>query len=77
MQRQVIFMTVCKISISKKIKTFRASHAMSQGTFGALMGVSAQAVSKWEKDLCYPDITVLPDLAALIGCSIADFFEPG
>lgn len=68
-------MTVCRITISDKILTFRKQHAMSQGAFGRLFGVSAQAVSKWEKDLCYPDITMLPHLAATVGCSIEDFFS--
>ena len=47
---------------------------MSQSAFGQLLGVSAQAVSKWEKELCYPDITLLPSLASIVGCTIADFF---
>ncbi len=67
-------MIVCKISIAEKIKTYRTHHSLSQSSFGRLMGVSAQAVSKWEKNLCYPDITVLPALAAIVGCSIEDFF---
>lgn len=39
------------------------------------MGVSPQAVYKWEKEICYPDITFLPTLASLIGCTVGDFFE--
>ncbi|MBQ7336959.1 MAG: helix-turn-helix transcriptional regulator [Clostridia bacterium] len=68
-------MSVCKLTISEKIKDYRAQNRLSQGAFGQRVGVSAQAVSKWEKELCYPDITILPSLAALIGCSIGDFFD--
>ena len=64
----------CKPSISEKIRNFRAKESMSQSAFGQLLGVSAQAVSKWEKELCYPDITMLPCLASIVGCSIEDFF---
>ena len=63
-----------KISISEKIKDYRRKNYLSQEAFGRLVGVSAQAVSKWEKEICYPDITVLPDLADIIGCQIDDFF---
>ena len=64
-----------KISISEKIKEYRRQNELSQEAFGALLGVSAQAVCKWERDLCYPDITVLPSLARLLGCRIDDFFD--
>ncbi len=69
-----ITVILCKIEISDKIKAYRAEHALSQSDFGKLLGVSAQAVCKWEKDLCYPDITLLPHLALLFGCLIDDFF---
>lgn len=64
-----------KISISERIKAYREEKGMSQAELGRLMGVSAQAVYKWERGLCYPDITVLPYLARLVGCSVDDFFE--
>ena len=63
-----------KIAISEKIKEYRAQHALTQAEFGQLLGVSAQAISKWERCECYPDITTLPDLAALLSCSVNDFF---
>lgn len=68
-------MTVCKISISEKIKIYRTENNITQSEFGRLMGVSPQAVYKWEKEICYPDITFLPTLASLIGCTVGDFFE--
>ena len=67
--------TICKISISEKIKEYRHANNISQSEFGRLLGVSPQAVCKWEKEICYPDITFLPSLAGVIGCMIDDFFE--
>ncbi|MBR6680277.1 MAG: helix-turn-helix domain-containing protein [Clostridia bacterium] len=63
------------ISISEKIKEYRYRNRLTQEDFGKLLGVSAQAISKWERKECYPDITLLPDVAELLSCSVNDFFE--
>ncbi len=64
-----------KITIADKIKAYRSENNITQKAFGALLGLSPQAVSKWERSECYPDITILPDLAELFGCSVNDFFD--
>ena len=58
------------IRISACIREYRRERGMSQTAFGELLGVSAQAVSKWERDLCCPDITLLPALSSILGISI-------
>ena len=63
-----------KIIISEKIKNYRKMHRLSQEEFGELLSVSAQAVSKWERDICYPDIALLPEIAKILSCSESDFF---
>ena len=63
-----------QIVIADKIKTYRRTHGLTQADFAQLLGVSPQAISKWERCECYPDITMLPDLAALLSCSVNDFF---
>ena len=63
------------ISISKKIKEYRNKNKLTQKEFGELIGVSAQAVCKWEQNVCYPDIFFLPQLARILECSTNDFFE--
>ena len=52
------------------IRAYRREHAMSQTAFGELLGVTAQTVSKWEKELCCPDITLLLELARLLEVSV-------
>ena len=64
-----------KIIISQKIKNYRRNNNLTQEDFGKLLGVSAQAISKWERQECYPDITFLPDLAELLSCNVNDFFN--
>lgn len=56
-----------KIKIAELIKVYRKDHSLSQGEFGALLGVSAFAVSKWEREICYPDIFLLTDISDLLG----------
>ena len=59
-----------KIRIGEYILNYRKQHGITQGEFGELLGVSTQAVSKWERELCYPDIFLLLDISNLIGVSI-------
>ena len=65
-----------RITIAQRIKAYRQEKGLTQSAFGRRGGVSAQAVSKWEKGLCYPDIFWLPQLAQELGCRIDDFFAP-
>ena len=59
-----------KIRIGEYILNYRKQHGLTQSEFGDLLGVSAQAISKWERELCYPDIFLLPDISDLISISI-------
>ena len=59
-----------KIRIGEFILKYRKEHRLTQGEFGELLGVSSQAVSKWEREICYPDIFLLPVISDLLGISI-------
>lgn len=58
------------LRISASIRAYRRENALSQTAFGEFFGVTAQAVSKWERELSCPDITLLPELAKLLGVSV-------
>lgn len=64
-----------QITIAQKIKEYREQNDLSQRDFAKLIGVSTQAVYKWEKQICYPDIMLLSHLARILGCGTDDFFE--
>ena len=67
-------MTTKRIIVSQKIKTFRYENRLTQEQFATSLGLSPQAISKWEREECYPDITFLPILAETLGCTVDDFF---
>ena len=62
--------TVNTLRISASIRSYRQERSMNQTSFGELFGVSAQAVSKWEREISCPDITLLPEIARVLGVSI-------
>ena len=59
------------LRISSTIRAYRRANALNQTAFGELFGVTPQAVSKWERELSCPDITLLPALARILGVSVA------
>lgn len=63
------------MNIGKKIKDFRLAKGITQEILAQEMGVTAQAVSRWENGAAMPDITLLPALSVYFGVHIDDFFE--
>ena len=57
-----------------RIKSLRLSRSMTQEQLAQKLGVTAQAVSKWEKGTNMPDIQMLPDLSVIFGVTIDDLF---
>ena len=62
------------MEIGNKIKSLRLHRGVTQETLAEALGVTAQAVSKWERDAGTPDITLLPALSAYFGVSIDELF---
>lgn len=54
-------------TMGKRIAVCRKRMGMTQDALAEQLGVTAQAVSKWENDQSCPDITMLPKLAKLFG----------
>lgn len=52
------------------IRQKRLEKGLTQEQVANLLGVSTPAVNKWEKDVSYPDITLLPPLARLLGTDL-------
>lgn len=63
------------MDIGKKIKSFRIAKSVTQEALAQELGVTAQAVSRWENGAAMPDIALLPALSVYFGVRIDDFFE--
>ena len=59
-----------KLNIGENIRRMRASKGVTQEKLAEALGVSCQSVSRWELNICYPDMELLPTLANYFGISI-------
>lgn len=57
-------------TLGRRIARLRLEHGMTQERLARELGVTAQAVSKWENDLSAPDIMSLPRLARTLGVTV-------
>ena len=62
-------------TIGKKLYNLRKQSGFTQDYVAEKLGVSAQAVSKWENDIACPDIMTLPNIANLYGITVDELFE--
>lgn len=67
-----------EINIARTIINKRKEKGLTQDELASYIGVSKAAVSKWEIGQSYPDITILPQLAAFFNISIDELmgYEP-
>ena len=63
-----------EISMGARIARHRKEKGLTQEALAGLLGVTNQAVSKWEGDICCPDIQLLPPLADALGLSLDALF---
>ncbi len=57
-------------TLGTRISEHRKKHNLTQEEFSLLLGVTPQAVSKWENDASCPDIMLLPEIAKILEVSI-------
>ena len=57
-------------TLGTRISQYRKQRNFTQSEFAELLGVTPQAVSKWENDISCPDIMLLPKISQLLGVSI-------
>lgn len=61
--------------IGEKIKELRKAKGISQEALAKAVGVTFQAVSKWETNVTAPDVSLIPSIASYFGVSIDELFD--
>ena len=57
------------------ISALRKERGLTQLELAQQMGVTDKAVSKWERNLSFPDVASLPKLAEVLGTSVDELLE--
>lgn len=63
------------MNIGNKIRELRKQRGITQEQLAESIGISFQAVSKWENNIVLPDITLVPVLASYFGVSMDELFD--
>ncbi|MBR4278605.1 MAG: helix-turn-helix transcriptional regulator [Clostridia bacterium] len=63
------------MNIGHKIKELRKQRGITQEQLANSIGISFQAVSKWENNIALPDISLAPMLASYFGVTMDELFE--
>ena len=59
----------------RRIADLRRQSGLTQREIATTVGVSTQAVSKWERGLSCPDMMLLDEIANALGVGIIDLFQ--
>ena len=63
------------LKVGKAIKTLRVGAGLTQHRLADLMGVTDQAVSKWERGLSVPDVSIVTKLSVLLNVDVDNLLE--
>lgn len=60
------------VSIGSLISSRRKEKNMTQNDLALKLNVTDKAVSKWERDICFPDVALLPEIAEILDLNLED-----
>ena len=63
-----------ELQIGNRIRELRKASGMTQEQLAEQIGISLQAVSKWENNIALPDISLVPALARIFGVTTDELF---
>lgn len=66
---------MAKNSIGQFIAALRKANGMTQRNVADRLNVSNKAVSRWERDECAPDLSVIPALAEMFGVTCDELLK--
>ena len=59
------------------LKKFREKAGVSQSQLATTLGISQQAVTKWETGECLPRASMLIKIAKVLGCTVDELLKEG
>lgn len=62
-------------TFGSRISALRKEKGMTQSALAEKMGVTDKAVSKWERDLSFPDVGSLPKLAQIFELTVDELLQ--
>lgn len=62
-------------SMGEIISTLRKEKGMTQKQLADLLNITDKAVSKWERDIAWPDTQTIPKLAEILGVSVEELMN--
>ncbi len=63
------------MELGERLKDLRLRRGFTQEQAGQILGVSSQAVSKWERGLTLPDVQMMPRIAVLYRISLDELYD--
>ena len=63
-------------NIADNVKRLREARRMTQEQLANELGVTFQAVSKWENGVTMPDVMMMPQIAQVFGITIDELYKP-
>ena len=64
-----------KQTFGSMIAELRKKQGMTQAELAEKMGVTDKAVSKWERDLSFPDVNTIPRLAEIFNVTVDELMQ--
>ena len=61
--------------MGKFIAEMRKKHSLTQSQLGEMLGISGKAISKWERGISAPDISLLNDLSKILEVSVSEILN--
>jgi len=68
-------MNLANRTMGEMIATLRREKGMTQKELADLLNITDKAVSKWERDLSFPDTQTIPKLAEIFGISVEELLQ--
>ena len=66
---------MAKQTMGEIISTLRKEKGMTQKDIADKPGITDKAVSKWERDVAFPDTATIPKLAEILGVSVEELMQ--